>query len=343
MKFENLKFVLLIGTILIIIVIICQMQNIKETFANIKCLQNGYKLAFPDKINSSGILNGNIDNQFISYDGLNDGRLTPLTMDIDTKNMLNYILSNILNQINKKTKNKYFLSKIDSVNINTIKQGSVSLITEDRVIKKRITVDFFAHELNKLETRRFIVIFTIDPERNVNIEHINLSNAYKNDNNSKCINNIINNDTLIHTDEALLTYNNICGIDQTKNDYVLLTDSEKNTNKNHGFINSSEAGKHLFLPNIFHDFGELNSQGLYPNRKHNGWWDSNGIALVEDPNCNIEKGEIKTGLDHGIGDRPYQPYDNPTIARSKHNSYENKHHDIFNLAKGNFLGGNLSI
>lgn len=110
-----------------------------------------------------------------------------------------------------------------------------------------------------------------------------------------------------------------------------------------GISNPAEAGTLLFLPNIIHKTKSLNSQGLYPNRKHTGWWDTNGVAIVEKPNCNGSNGDIKTGLDHAIGMRSYQPYDNPTIARYEGESYKNKHHDIFGLTRGNFLSRILSI
>jgi hypothetical protein len=346
-NFDNLKFVSLITVILIIIAIIYQMQNLNDGYANYKCLQNGYKLAFPEKINSSGLLKPNIKNQFMSYDGLEDGRLTPMTLDNNTREMLNYILGNILNQINNKTGTKYFLRKIDSVNINKEKQGSISNIQVDREIKKRITVDFFAHELTKQETRRFIIIFTIDINRNITVEHINLSNAfhlnYGMNNTSKSVQPIVG---LIHTDESLYPVSdvgNINGITNSKLEYSNLTNSEKLTNKNMGFANSTEVGKILFLPAVLQDTGLLNSQSFYPNRKHSGWWDNNGVALVEDSDCSGINDEIKTGLDHGIGTRPLQPYDNPTVARYEGESYKNKNHSLFDLARGNFLGRNLSI
>ena len=346
-NYDKLKFIGYITILLLIIAIIYQMNNMQESYANFKCLQNGYKLAFPEKINSSGILEPNAKNPFMSFDGIKDGRLTPMTIDNDTRSMLNHILGQVLNQINSQTGAKYFLRKIDSVNINTEKQGSVSGSDVERETIKRCTVDFFAHELTKQETRRFIVVFTVDINRNITIEHLNLSNAYKLDyGNEGCSIVKPNGDNLIHTDEALLTnnVNGVCGIDETAHlDYTNLTESEKLTNKNYGFTNSSEVGKHLFLPSAVHDTGMLNSQGLFPNRKHSGWWDANGVALVEGSNCDSNNGDIKTGLDHSIGTRPYQPYDNPTVARYEGESYKNKHHSNFDLARGNFLGRNLSM
>jgi len=341
-KYEKLKFIALIITILIIITIVCQMKNIQEAYANHKCLENGYKIAFNDKINSSGLLPTN--DLISSYDNIQDGRLTPLTMNNETKSILNYILGNILNQINKKTNSKFYLQKIDSVNINKITQGSISDLQVDREINKRITVDFFTHELNKLETYRFITIFTIDNLRNVKVEHINLSNAFKTDYGKKgCINTKISADDLIHTDKALYTNNmDICGIDESKLSYTNLSKSEKLTNKNKGYVNPLEFGKLIFLPSVLHDTKLLDSQGLFPNRKHIGWWDTNGVALVEDNNCNFDKNNVKIGLDHGINNRDYQPYDNPTVARYN-NKYDNKYTKLFSRTEGNYTNGNVAL
>lgn len=347
-NYENIKYILLIGILLIIIAIILQMRNIHENFVNAKCLENGYKLAFPDKINSAGILEPNVENPFMSYSGLHDGRLTPMTLDNNTRTMLNNILGQILNQINNKTSSRYFLRKIDSVNISSIKQGSVTGAEVERIVKKRITVDFFAHELTKQETRRFIVIFTTDIDRNIMVEYINLSNAFKLDYGKQgCIMGSNLPDGLIHTDKALQvdTDTNICGIDETSMDYSHLSESDKLGNKGivPGVSNPKEAGTQVFLPNALHDKKLLNSQGLYPNRKHTGWWDANGVAKVEEPNCDPVNGCVKTGLDHAIGTRPYQPYENPTVVRFEGDAYKNKHHSIFDLARGNFISRILSI
>jgi hypothetical protein len=348
-NYDNLKFAGLIATLLVIIAVVLQMRNIQEGYANAKCMENGYKLAFPDKINSAGILEPDAKNPFMSYNGIPDGRLTPMTMDNNTRTMLNHILGQILNQMNNKTGAKYFLRKIDSVNITSEKQGAVTGADVDRVIKKRITVDFFAHELTKQETRRFIVVFTTDRERNIDVEHINLSNAFKLDYGKKgCIMGMPSVDGLIHTDKALHPHtknDNICGIDETTMDYLHLSESDKMANKGvvPGVSSPTEVGTQVFLPNAVHDKKLLNSQGLYPNRKHTGWWDSNGVAIVETPNCDSANGPIKTGLDHAIGTRPYQPYDNPTVARYEGESYKNKHHSVFDLARGNFISRVLSI
>ena len=145
-------------------------------------------------------------------------------------------------------------------------------------------------------------------------------------------------DDLIITDKALGPSNSISGIDETKQDYSILNNIEKVTSKNYGYAKPNEVSQSIFLPNAVHDTANIDDNGFYPNRKHTGWWDSNGVALVEDPDCD----KPKLGLDHSIGNRPYQPYDNPTVARYEGEAYKNKHHSIFDLARGNFLNGVLS-
>jgi hypothetical protein len=337
---EKLQAISLIIVLIIIIAIMCHMNQHYENYANFKCYQNGYKLAFPEKINNSGILKKDLSNTWYGYSNIPDGRITPMTLDNDSRLYLNDILGKVLNNINKQTGAKYMLRKIDSINKESIKQGSVSGHQVEREIQTRLTIDFFAHELTKQETRRLIVILTIDNNRNVNVEHINLSNAFKyNFMDYKCIISGPNPDDLIHTDKAMGNNDEICGIDETKQDYSLLTNLEKITAKNYGYAKPNEMSQTIFLPNAVHDVGMLEDHGYYPNRKHTGWWDKNGVSLVELPDCD----KPKTGLDHAIGKRSYQPYDNPTVARYEAEVYKNKHHSNFDLARGNFLGRNLSM
>jgi hypothetical protein len=336
---DKLHAVALIVVLIVIIAIMCHMNQYYESYANYKCLQNGFKLAYPGKINDGGNLKYDSLMQMNMYDNIYEERYTPLTLDNNTRLYLNAILGQILNNINTKTNAKYMLRKIDSVNKERVKQGSISGHQVEREVLTRITVDFFAHELTKQETRRFIVIFTLDNKRNVNVEHVNLSNALNYNFRTKdSILGIPSPDGLIITDKALESSFNISGIDETTLDYSLLNNIEKVTSKNYGYAKPNEVAQALFLPSAVHDIGNIDDNGFFPNRKHTGWWDSNGVAIIEDPDCD----KPKLGIDHAIGTRPFQPYDNPTVARYEGDAYKNKHHSLFDLARGNFLNGVVS-
>ena len=65
------------------------------------------------------------EEQMSIWDGIENGALTPQTINNKTKVELQKILGGILNQINYKTKSKYYLRKIDRVNMEQIKQGMI--------------------------------------------------------------------------------------------------------------------------------------------------------------------------------------------------------------------------
>lgn len=315
------------------------MNNFYENYSNNKCLENGYKLAFPNKINSNIFKNSRLSPNINYFDGIEDGRYTPLTLTNDAISYLNVILGKILNEVNIKTQKKYMVRKIDSVNKDIVKQGSVFGYQVDREILTRLTIDFFAHELSKQETHRFIVIFTIDNNKNVNVEHLNLSNAFKyNFMNNKCVMNKPVNDSLILTDKVF-DETTLCGVDGTKLDYSHLKNMDKVISSNNGIVNPYEVSKPFFLPQAIHDNSSSLCRNIhtFPNRKHTGWWDANGVALIEG------KGENKLGIDHGYDKRYLTPYDNPTVAEYKNDLHARKYHNLFKRDTTNFLGGNVPL
>jgi hypothetical protein len=334
---NNMQSIFVIVLLIVIIVIVYNMNNFYEEYANKKCLENGFKLAFPNKINNNDILKySNLPN-LNYFDGIEDGRYTPLTLSNESVSYLNLILGKILDNINKKTNKKYILRKIDSVNKEIVKQGSIFGYQVDREILTRITVDFFTHELTRQETRRFIVIFTIDNNKNVNVEHFNLSNAYKyNFMSNSCINDNPVNDQLILSDKVFNKIN-ICGVDSSKIEYSLLSNVDKLTSTNNGIVNYNELAVPLFLPQAIHENSDCQNVHTFPNRKHTGWWDENGVSLIE------EKGKNKLGIDHGYDKRYLTPYDNPTVAKYQNDIHQSKYHNLFKRNAPNFIEGNIPL
>ena len=93
-------------------------------------------------------------NNMSVFDGLNDGSITPQTLNTNTKVELQKILGSVLNNINEQSGMRYFLRKIDRVNVEPLKKGVVGCeqlnnATGEFVVGARYTVDFFAHEMKK--------------------------------------------------------------------------------------------------------------------------------------------------------------------------------------------------
>jgi hypothetical protein len=117
------------------------------------------------------------------FAGLTDNAITIDTIPPGLATKMRSVLGGILNDINTKTGKRYFLQKIDRINSHPLKKGCIGCEGEaaagEFTLGVRYTVDFFAHELLNQETRRFVVIFVVDKDEKVNVEHINLSNAFR--------------------------------------------------------------------------------------------------------------------------------------------------------------------
>jgi len=272
------------------------------------------------------------------FDGINDGSLTPQTISNKTNLELQNILGSILNNINTKTNMRYFLRKIDRVNIEPLKKGiigceNLNVSSGEFIIGARYTVDFFAHELKNQHTRRFIIVFIVNNNLEVKVEHMNLSNAltFKEKDFMD-----YSSDTLILTDDTLgKNKYHISGINDGSIDYSLFnsdTESHLNSKKR---VSAMEMGQ-MLMPVMVSDINENNIEKhaslLYPNRKQSKWWDKNGVFYTECHNSKIPK----IGINHGYGTRPPQIYDNPTVVRGVMNSHTDKNHYLFKASRGNF-------
>ena len=315
MKSKNVFLVVLVLACLVAVVL-CQNKN--EAYTNYLVKQKAWKVLESGKLDT--------------YAGINDGVFVPQTISVQMKVEMQNILGSILNMINQQTGESFYLRKIDRVNVKLLKKGEVGFEeTEEEVndftLGARYTVDFFAHEVRHMHTRRFIVVFVIDNERNIDVEHVNLSNAFKLPENTD--DNDVN-DKLIITDDSLLnnTYH-IKGVEDTNlemGDY--LPNDNKITNK-YIKANYQEVGLPFLPVQISSDsVSENNGLPNFPNRKQSKWWDSYGVKYTESE----KPGNI--GVDHAVDERPQQNYDNPTVNRmvtdvNSDNSW------LFNSARGN--------
>jgi hypothetical protein len=237
-----------------------------------------------------------------NYDGLYDGALTIQTISNPTKDQINSILGQILNQLNEQTDKRYFLRKIDRLNVQPLKKGVVGCEqsfkqTGEFVLGARYTVDFFAHELRNQETRRFIAVFGVDTSGIVHVEHLSYSNAYLDSNavspKGQTWKPMSGPGSLIISNDSLMTPTSYHI--QAQNDGTKL---DMHPFKPDGNIPAGHAGSwetaQVFLP--FHISAETyHPDRLWPNRRQSKWWDSNGVFFVE--NSNPANGRV--GIEHG--------------------------------------------
>ena len=103
------------------------------------------------------------------FTGINSNSDTPWTIEKSTKLIITDILKKIINEINKKTGMSYVFTAYDQLGQEVICP-----------VRTRFTADFFVHEMRNLETRRIIIKFIVNfSSKQVDVEYINLSNAFK--------------------------------------------------------------------------------------------------------------------------------------------------------------------
>lgn len=343
-----------VGLLIFIIFIYLYITREHEAFTTQQVLANGQRVL---ELGSR---------QGLGFAGISDGALTVDTIPVGMTQRMRSVLGGILNDINLKTGKRYFLQKIDRINSQPIKKGcigcenagsnmidnNVAMAAEfgELVLGVRYTVDFFAHELLNQETRRFVVIFVVDKDERVNVEHINLSNAFRYP--MKAFTNPADlpDPEIIISDAGLNpsgSSGHIMGLPTGTLDFSQFK-AEGSNGKDESIgiykrMDAYEASKifingdqEAWVPlnvhrsntplvpgtaqdeSIAREPSELGPMVNWPNRKHGKWWDVNGVANVE---SDLGYG-VRSGLDHAINQRPPQIYDNPTVARMARDRYD---------------------
>ena len=263
---------------------------------------------------------GNGKENFNTYSGLTNRSDTPWTIDLATKTMVITILNQIMNDINKKTGMAYVFSGFDRLD-----QDKVDRITT------RFTADFFVGEMRNLETKRLIIIFTLNYKtKEVQVEHVNLANAMK-------FQDKVFMDYPVP--ELILTDNNlmkneykIMGMNQSSLEFGVLHGSETGKGSwesgNSGFSQSAKDLRAYMLP-----VGSLsaysNPQAIFPSRRQSNCWDTTGINYAE------PQTDLKKGINNSSMKVFPQPYENPTIGGRTWNS---EYRDLFDLTNSSGYG-----
>lgn len=264
------------------------------------------------------------DRDKVDYKNLTDGGLTPWTIDGNTKIVVSGIIKIILNKINNKINSHYYFVDFDHINTETSPCGVI----------KRYTSDFFVHDTYLQITKRMIIIFTLNTATlNVNVEHINLSNANKYP--TPSFSQYYGNDLSI-TDDALITPNKyvITGIDDSRLDFSKFTPAHNVSGSAPG-MPPAEFNQWI-LPVGITD-AVYNMQSNYPCRNVTNFWDTNGVKVADAP----------TPLCQGIKNTPQliplRPYDNPTVNRQSTDINGNPSTKWLFDATENISGGNRMV
>ena len=227
-----------------------------------------------------------------SYAGLTNNSDNPWSIDRQTKATVQQILKQILNIINDKTNMSYYLMSFDQLKHDKIGEN-----------KFRYVADFFVHEMRNLHTRRMIVIFKLNINtRDVEVEHINLSNAFKNP--SKDFMDYPAPALILQDDNLLSNEYHIMGVNKSTIDFSIL-----NTSKPKEVPTPTEFQKWILPMGIAAAY--QNPQAMFPNRKQSDCWDTYGVNYIEG------QYGAKFGVKNTqVAKYPY-PYDNPSINRQR--------------------------
>ena len=267
-----------------------------------------------------GLNNGNSNRDkkenFNSFSGLTNNSDTPWTIDLPTKNIVINILKQILMSINEKTGMTYVFSGFDRLDQEKVDKLST-----------RFTCDIFVGEMRNLTTNRLIIIFTVNfKTKEVDVQHINLSNAMK-------VSDKVFMDypvpQLILTDNNLMRDEyKIMGINQSSLEFGILQGSETGRGSSNKLNQSSKDLRAYILP-----VGSLsayaNPQAIFPSRRQSKCWDTTGINYAE------PQTDLKQGINNSSMKVFPQVYQNPTIGGR---NWDSEYKDLFDLTNSSGYG-----
>ena len=256
---------------------------------------------------------------FTGFAGINSNSDTPWTIEKSTKLVITDILRKIVNEINDKTGMSYVFTAYDQL-------GQEVLSRE----KTLFTVDFFVHEMRNLETRRIIIKFIVNfATKKVDVEYINLSNAFKLP--EKQFMDYTAPELILQDDNLLHNKYHIMGLNKSKIEFSILRDDQ---GKPKTTPTPTEFNKWILPIGI--DAASGNPQAIFPSRRQSTCWNSNGINYVE------PQTKLKMGINNSPMIKMPYIYDNPSINRQK--EWNTEYKGMFDLvdSAGNGIGGSVA-
>jgi hypothetical protein len=229
-----------------------------------------------------------------SYAGITDNSDTPWTINRTTKTIAQDILRKILNIINSRTNMSYYLMSFDQLRQERIDATRV-----------RFIADFFVHEMRDLHTRRMIVIFTLNYANNdVEVEHVNLSNAFKNP--SKDFMDYPAPALILQDDNLLGNEYHIMGLNTSKLEHSVFNEKAMKPKE---VPTPTEFQKWILPMGIAAAY--QNPQAMFPNRRQSSCWDTAGVNYIE------AESSMKLGVKNTPLTRYPYPYFNPSVVRQR--------------------------
>ena len=252
------------------------------------------------------------------FGGINSNGDTPWTIEKSTKLVITDILRKIVNEINKKTGMSYIFTAYDHLD--------QKVLCPKRTL---FTADVFLHEMRNLETRRMIIKFVVNfATKKVDVEYINLSNAFKLP--EKQFMNYTAPELILQDDNLLKNEYYIMGLNKSKIEFSILRDDQGKPRK---IPTPSEFNKWILPMGI--DSAAQNPQALFPSRRQSRCWNTFGVNYVE------PQTKIKMGINNSPMLKLPEIYDNPTINRQK--EWNTEYKGMFDLVDNSSgLGGGVA-
>jgi hypothetical protein len=230
-----------------------------------------------------------------SYSGITNNSDTPWTINRNTKDLVQDILRKILNIINTRTQMSYYLMSFDQLKQDKLNDG----------VSVRYVADFFVHEMRDLHTRRMIIIFTVNfSTKEVDVNHVNLSNAFKNPN--KDFMNLPDASLILQDNNLLANEYHIMGLNTSKLEHSVLNENKMSPKQ---VPTPTEFQKWILPMGIASAY--QNPQAMFPNRRQSNCWDTAGVNYIE------AETPYKWGVKNTPLTRYPYPYINPTVNRQR--------------------------
>jgi len=250
------------------------------------------------------------NNGFKTFANLTNHSDNPWTIDKPTKLIITDIIRKILNNINEQTNMSYHFVDYDQLKQDIISKNET-----------RFTADIFVHEMKNLFTRRILLVFIVNfATKQVQVEHVNLSNAFKNP--EKAFMDYPAPALLLQDDNLLQNEYQIMGRNNSKLDFSILKDNDI-LKMPKDVPTPPEFQKWILPMGIASAY--QNPQAMFPSRRQSNCWDNNGINYIE-PQTALQMGVKNSPLTK----YPY-PYFNPTTNMQK-TIYDTEYKWMFDFA-----------